>query len=64
MAGALHGVPITVKDTIDTQGIRTTYGSRVFAENIPDRDALVVDRLKAAGAIILGKINVPINLAD
>jgi Asp-tRNA(Asn)/Glu-tRNA(Gln) amidotransferase A subunit family amidase len=58
-AGRLHGLPVTIKDTIDTEGIRTTYGSRIFAANTPQHDALVVARLKAAGAIILGKTNVP-----
>ncbi len=57
--GPLHGLPVTVKDTIDTEGIKTTYGSRLFAEHVPDRDAPVVARLKAAGAIILGKTNTP-----
>ncbi len=59
IAGPLHGLPITVKDTVDTEGIRTTYGSRAFAQHIPVQDAVVVARLKAAGAIILGKTNTP-----
>ena len=59
LVGPLHGLPITIKDTIDTEGIRTTYGSRLFTENVPQEDAAVVARLKAAGAIILGKTNVP-----
>ena len=57
--GPLHGLPVTVKDTIDTQGSRTTSGSPLRANNIPDRDATAVARLKAAGAIILGKTNTP-----
>jgi amidase len=57
--GPLHGVPLTVKDTIDTQGIRTTSGTRIRAHRFPEQDASVVARLKAAGAIILGKTNVP-----
>jgi amidase len=57
--GPLHGVPLTVKDTIDTEGLRTTSGSRLRANHVPDRDATAVARLKAAGAIILGKTNTP-----
>jgi len=56
--GALHGVPLTIKDTIETEGLRTTSGSRVRAGYIPQMDAPVVARLKAAGAILLGKTNV------
>ena len=56
--GPLHGVPVTVKDTIETAGLRTTSGSAMRAEFIPERDAPAVARLKAAGAIILGKTNV------
>ena len=59
LSGPLHGLPITIKDTIDTAGIRTTYGSRLFAEHVPRHDAAVVARLTTAGAIILGKTNVP-----
>lgn len=57
--GPLHGLPITIKDTIDTERIRTTYGSLAFARHVPTQDAAVVARLKAAGAIILGKTNTP-----
>src|SRR5215208_3908637 len=55
--GPLAGVPITVKDTIETAGIRTTSGSRIRADYVPERDAPAVARLKAAGAIVLGKTN-------
>jgi Asp-tRNA(Asn)/Glu-tRNA(Gln) amidotransferase A subunit family amidase len=55
--GSLHGVPLTIKDTIETAGLRTTSGSAMRAEFVPQRDAQSVARLKAAGAIILGKTN-------
>lgn len=55
--GALHGVPFTVKDAIDTQGLRTTCGSALHARRVPTIDATSVTRLKAAGAIVLGKTN-------
>ncbi|HEX8491498.1 MAG TPA: amidase [Pyrinomonadaceae bacterium] len=58
LKGALHGVPVTVKDTIDTQGLRTTCGSRLRAGHVPSIDAAAVAQLKAAGAIVLGKTNV------
>lgn len=57
--GPLHGLPVTVKDTIDTAGLRTTSGSRLRAQDVPEQDASSVALLKAAGAIILGKTNVP-----
>jgi amidase len=57
--GPLHGVPIAVKDLMDTAGLRTTYGSRIYRDHVPDRDALIVSRLRAAGAIIVGKTNTP-----
>jgi amidase len=57
--GPLHGLPVTVKDTIDTAGLRTTSGSRIRAHHVPEQDAASVARLKAAGAIVLGKTNTP-----
>jgi amidase len=58
-AGLLHGLPVAHKDLNDTAGVRTTYGSPLFASHIPDRDALVVSRMAAAGAVSLGKTNTP-----
>jgi aspartyl-tRNA(Asn)/glutamyl-tRNA(Gln) amidotransferase subunit A len=55
--GALAGVPVAVKDLISTRGLRTTFGSRLYAENVPDEDDVVVERLRAAGAVIVGKTN-------
>ena len=55
--GPLGGVPITVKDTIETSGVRTTSGSRIRADYVPERDAPAVARLRAAGAIVVGKTN-------
>ena len=55
----LHGVPMTHKDTHDTAGMRTTYGSPILADNVPIRDALVIGRLRAAGVVTTGKSNVP-----
>jgi Asp-tRNA(Asn)/Glu-tRNA(Gln) amidotransferase A subunit family amidase len=55
--GPLHGVPVSLKDVIFTRGLRTTGGSRLFAEAVPEEDAIAVGRLKAAGAVILGKTN-------
>lgn len=55
--GPLHGVPVTIKDTIETAGLRTTSGSAMRSEFIPEHDAPAVARLRAAGAIILGKTN-------
>ena len=54
---ALHGIPVTIKDTIETAGLRTTSGSKIRAEYVPPQDAPAVARLKAAGAIVLGKTN-------
>jgi amidase len=57
--GVLHGLPVLHKDTHETAGIRTTQGSPLLADNVPRRDELVVERLRAAGAIGLGKTNTP-----
>jgi amidase len=57
--GPLHGLPVGVKDLQDTAGMRTTYGSQVFADHVPVDDTLMVARLRAAGAIIVGKTNTP-----
>lgn len=57
--GPLHGVPCTVKDCFDTAGVRTTRGSLLFADRVPETDAAVVSRLRAAGAIPLAKSNTP-----
>jgi amidase len=57
--GPLHGLPIAVKDLVDTAGIRTTYGSLVYADHVPDRDSLIVGRMRGAGAIVIGKTNTP-----
>jgi len=56
-AGPLTGVPLAVKDLFDTEGVRTTAGSRFFSERVPDRDATVVQKLRSAGAVLLGKLN-------
>ncbi len=53
--GPLHGIPVAVKDMFQTKGIRTTSGSALFADHVPDRDAAVVERLAGAGAVLLGK---------
>jgi amidase len=58
-AGPLAGLPIAYKDLLDTEGIRTTRGSPVYAEHVPQADALLVERLSAAGAITIGKTNTP-----
>ena len=55
--GPLHGIPYACKDNIDTAGVRTTVGSRYFENRVPGADALVVKRLSAAGAVMLGKTN-------
>jgi Asp-tRNA(Asn)/Glu-tRNA(Gln) amidotransferase A subunit family amidase len=55
--GPLHGVPLSLKDVLYTRGIRTSGGSRLFADLVPEEDTVAVGRLKAAGAVILGKTN-------
>jgi aspartyl-tRNA(Asn)/glutamyl-tRNA(Gln) amidotransferase subunit A len=55
--GPLHGIPIALKDLYDTAGVRTTAGSRIFGDRVPDRDSAVVEKLRAAGAVFLGKLN-------
>ena len=57
--GALHGIPISIKDLMFTRGIRTTSGSKIYENFVPQQDAIVVERVKAAGAIIIGKTNTP-----
>lgn len=57
--GPLHGVPVAIKDLTKTRGDRTTLGSRIYSDWIPDSDAVVVERLRAAGAIIVGKTTTP-----
>src|SRR5882672_5268706 len=57
--GPLHGVPVAIKDLTPTAGIRTTFGSTLFRDHVPVEDAEIVRKLKAAGAVILGKTNTP-----
>ena len=57
--GPLHGLPIGIKDLTLTAGLRTTFGSTLYADNVPEVDSLVITRLKAAGGIIVGKTNTP-----
>lgn len=57
--GPLHGLPVAHKDTHETAGIRTTYGSRIMSDYVPEHDELIVQRLRNAGAISIGKTNVP-----
>lgn len=57
--GLLHGIPVSIKDLQLTKGVRTTFGSLLFKDFIPDEDSIVVERLKAQGAIVLGKTNTP-----
>src|SRR6188474_3963430 len=57
--GPLAGLPIAYKDLVATKGIRTTFGSPIYRDHVPAEDALLVERLKSAGAITLGKTNTP-----
>jgi amidase len=62
--GRFHGVPCTIKDTLETAGVRTTAGSPQYASHVSTRDAAIVARLRAAGMVIMGKTNVPPFAAD
>src|SRR5581483_2588431 len=57
--GALHGLPVAHKDLVETEGIRTTHGSPYFRDHVPAADALIVKRMRAAGAVTIGKTNTP-----
>ena len=57
--GLLHGIPVTVKDIVNTKGVRTTFGAVPFSGNVPDHDAVAVARLRAHGAILIGKTTTP-----
>ncbi|TPQ32774.1 glutamyl-tRNA amidotransferase [Bradyrhizobium guangdongense] len=57
--GPLHGVPVAIKDLTDTAGLTTTYGSVLFRDHVPAQDDLVVERLRRAGAVVIGKTNTP-----
>jgi amidase len=57
--GPLHGLPIAHKDLVLTKGIRTTFGSPIFQDFVPDQDEIIVERLRSAGAITIGKTNTP-----
>ena len=59
LGGVLKGLPIAHKDLVPTKGIRTTYGSPLFADHVPEQDALIVQRMHAAGAVTIGKTNTP-----
>ena len=57
--GPLHGLPVAHKDLVPTKGIRTTFGSPIFQDFVPEQDALLVERIRNAGGISLGKTNTP-----
>src|SRR5262245_15374911 len=62
--GPLHGLPMTVKDAFETEGLVTTSGAPVLADHVPDRDADAVALLKGAGAVVFGKTNLPLYAGD
>ena len=62
--GPLHGVPMTVKESYDVVGMPTTWGVPEYKDNYPKKNAVVVERLCKAGAVVFGKTNVPLYLAD
>jgi amidase len=64
LLGPLHGLPMTVKDTFETAGLRTTAGAPELAQHVPAADAVAVARLRAAGGVILGKTNTPLYAGD
>jgi Asp-tRNA(Asn)/Glu-tRNA(Gln) amidotransferase A subunit family amidase len=57
--GLLHGIPTSIKDLMQTKGIRTTFGSKLYEDFIPEQDDIAVQRLKASGCVVLGKTNTP-----
>ncbi len=57
--GPLHGLPVAHKDLLDTRGVRTTRGSPIYRDHVPDHDALLVERIRNAGAVMVGKTNTP-----
>ncbi|MEY8827732.1 amidase [Sedimentitalea sp. XS_ASV28] len=57
--GPLHGLPIAVKDLVNVAGVRSTFGSPIFADNVPEKDDMIAARMRAAGAILIGKTNTP-----
>jgi amidase len=62
--GPLHGLPMTIKDTFETAGLRTTAGNPIWKDHVPDRDADTVAKLKRAGAVVFGKTNLPFMASD
>lgn len=59
LIGPMDGIPYSIKDLCDTAGIRTTMGSRFFADNVPERDSVTAERLRGSGGVLLGKTNTP-----